>query len=298
MKKVMLGLISSALLLNACGGGGSSSTGVSSGSSGSSTSAVSLYFTDDASIYPAVNVKVYEVNLCSDNQCNQKVNLFKDQNGLTTNLAKLNGVLQYINTSNIPQGTYNRLEVIMDQKLTITDQQNVNHDAVFTPMQEKPNKPNVVQCDNTSQKCYIRFNGAVQPFASGNQKLVIDFVLKEFEVNTTTNPWQVYEVKMKPLTPDEMKGKNYENKLYVKVQSVNMQNNNYNFTASWMNKTYTINVNQNTKCEINNQKYTGTQCLTYIQPNMCVEVKVQEDPATTTTLTAIKLEQENIDKCK
>jgi hypothetical protein len=55
---------------------------------------------------------------------------------------------------------------------------------------------------------------------------------------------------------------------------------------------------QNTQCEINKQKYTGTQCLTYIQPNMCVEVKVQEDPATTTTLTAIELEQEDSKKCK
>jgi hypothetical protein len=31
---------------------------------------------------------------------------------------------------------------------------------------------------------------------------------------------------------------------------------------------------------------------------MCVEVKVQEDPATTITLTAIKLEQEDSKKCK
>jgi hypothetical protein len=55
---------------------------------------------------------------------------------------------------------------------------------------------------------------------------------------------------------------------------------------------------QNTKREVNKQKYTGTQCLTYIQPNMCVKVKVQEDPATTTTLTAITVEQKNSKKCK
>jgi hypothetical protein len=138
-----------------CGGGGGS--GGSGGSSPSGSGSVSLYFTDDASMYPEILVKVYEVSLCSDNACQQKVSLFTSQQGLQVDLAKLNGVYQYITTTNIPQGTYNRLEVVMDKNLTITDQ-NGPHQAIFVPMQEKPNKPNTVQC-NTDGKCYIRFNG-------------------------------------------------------------------------------------------------------------------------------------------
>jgi hypothetical protein len=258
-----------------CGGGGG-------GSSSSGSSSVSLYFTDDASVYPEILVKVYEVNLCSDNVCQQKVSLFTNQQGLQVDLAKLNGVYQYITTTNIPQGTYNRLEVVMDKNLTITDQ-NGSHQAIFVPMQEKPNKPNTVQCA-IDGKCYIRFNGTVQPFAMG--KLVVDFVLKEFEVNTSANPWQVTEVKMKPLTPQGVRDK--DRGVYIKVQSVGTNS----FTGTWMGKTYTVNTTQNTTCKINGINYSGSECINQITQGMCLEVKVQEDPATSDVLTAVKIESE------
>lgn len=103
-------------------------------------------------------------------------------------------------------------------------------------------------------------------------KLVVDFVLKEFEVNTSTNPWQVYEVKMKPLTPQETAGKT--NEIHLIVQNTSTQNNN--FTGTRMGKTYTVNLIQTTACEINHVYYPASQCLTQIQQGMCVEVKVQE----------------------
>lgn len=236
-------------------------------------------------------VKVYEVNLCSDNQCQNKVKLFTNQQGLEVDLSKLNGILQYINTANIPQETYNRLEVILDKNLTIIDGSGVSHSAIFTPMQEKPNKPNTVQCDNANNKCYIRFNGTVQPFAMG--KLVVDFQLKEFEVkesNEPTTPWQVTEVKMMPLTPQTNKYK-----VYLSVQSVNSQNNT--ITGTWMGKTYTVNISSNTVCEINGTNYQGTNCTGQIQSGMCIEVKATTDPSSSNTLTATEIEVEDPDKC-
>jgi hypothetical protein len=264
-----------------CGGGGG-------GSSSSGSSSVSLYFTDDASVYPEILVKVYEVNLCSDNVCQQKVSLFTSQQGLQVDLAKLNGVYQYITTTNIPQGTYNRLEVVMDKNLTITDQGGQQHQAIFVPMQEKPNKPNTVQCA-IDGKCYIRFNGTVQPFATG--RLVVDFDLKEFEVNAHTNPWQVTEVKMKPLTPQSVQDK--DRKVYIKVQSVGTNS----FTGTWMGRTYTVYITQNTTCKIGNTNYSGSGCINQITHGMCLEVKMQEDPATSNVLNAIKIESEDQAKC-
>ena len=119
MKKVLAGALVFGAFLVSCGGGGGGGSGTSSNSS------IPVYFTDDMSNYPSVLVKVYEVNLCSDNDCQKKVNLFTSQQGLQTDLAKLKGVLQYITTANIPQGTYNRLEVVMDKNLTITDSSNI-----------------------------------------------------------------------------------------------------------------------------------------------------------------------------
>jgi hypothetical protein len=270
-------------LIFSCGGGGGGG-----GSSSSGTSSVSLYFTDDASVYPEILVKVYEVNLCSDNLCQQKVSLFTNQQGLQVDLAKLNGVYQYITTTNIPQGTYNRLEVVMDKNLTITEQNGQQHQAIFVPMQEKPNKPNTVQC-TTDEKCYIRFNGIVQPFATG--RLVVDFDLKEFKVDPSKNPWWVTEVKVMPLTPQSVQDK--DRKVYIKVQSVG----EVSLTGKWMGKTYTVYITQNTTCEIGNTTQSGTACIDLITQGMCLEVKVQEDPATSNVLNAVKIESEKQAKC-
>ncbi len=214
------------------------------------------------------------------------MNLFTSQQGLEVDLSKLNGILQYISTANIPQGTYNRLEVVMDRNLKIVDSSGQSHDAVFMPMQEKPNKPNTVQCPDSSNRCYIRYNGIVQPFAMS--KLVVDFQLKEFEVDESTTPWRVTEVKMMPLTPQTNKYK-----VYLMVQS--SQNNT--ITGTWMGKTYTVNISSNTVCKINGTNYPGTNCTSQIQSGMCIEVKAYQDPSSSNTLTATEIEVEDPDKC-
>ncbi len=276
-------VVSLGFLFVACGGGSGT------GGGGSQTGSVSLYFTDTpADVYSSVLVKVYEVNLCSDYQCQNKVNLFTNQQGLEVDLSKLKGILQYINTSNIPQATYNRLEVVMDKNLTIVDGSGNSHAAIFTPMQEKPNKPNTVQCDS---RCYIRFNGTVQPFSTG--KLIVDFKLKDFDVNQSATPWQVTEVKMMPLTPQDSMPTYY--KVYLTVQSVNSQNNT--ITGTWMGKTYTVNITQGTVCEINGVYYSGTNCTAQINSNMCLEIKSNADLTSSSTLTAVKIETENPQKC-
>lgn len=272
------------MFLFSCGGGGGGIT--------PPASSVSLYFTDNMGVYPSILAKVYEVNLCSDQQCQQKVNLFSNQQGLEVDLAKLNGILQYITTTSIPQGTYNRLEVVMDKNLTVTDSSNQTHPAVFSPMQERTNKPNTVQCD--AQKCYIRFNGTVNPFATG--KLIVDFVLKDFVVNTSVNPWQITEVSVQPTNPNSAPLPSpYYWKLYVNVQNVNTQTNS--FSGVWFGKNYQINLSSLYKCEINKVYYPPQTCINYIQSGMCIEVKGQADPATSSNITALEVETENSYKC-
>ncbi|MFN3598575.1 MAG: DUF4382 domain-containing protein [Aquificaceae bacterium] len=269
-------------LLGGCGGGGSTADG------STNTVSLSLFFTDSpADAYSSVLVKVYEVNLCSDNQCQSKVTIFSNSQGLEVDLSKLRGLLQYINTSNIQNQTYNRLEVVMDKNMSITDASGNDHPAIFTPMQEKPNKPNTVQCDNT--RCYIRFNGTVQPSSTG--RLVVDFVLKDFDVDESTNPWQVREVKMMPLKPQSYPQGYW--KIYITAQGVQ----NSAITGTWINRTYTINVDQNTLCEVKGAYHLGTACLNHIQSGMCIEVKTDSDPANSTSLGAIKIETERSYKC-
>ena len=124
MRRALLigAVLSAGVYLYGCGGGGG-------GSTTGSTTPVLLYFTDDASIYPVVEVTIHEVNLCKDPTCTDKVNLFQSADGLSIDLTNLNGVLQYVDTSNVPAGSYPRLEIVLSQNATICDNSGVCHDA-------------------------------------------------------------------------------------------------------------------------------------------------------------------------
>ncbi|GEM_PF-851983 len=272
------------ILAYSCGGG-----------SGTSTTPVALYFTDDASIYPVVEITYYEVNLCQDPACTNKVNLFSDQNGVTVDLTNLNGVLQYIGSANVPEGSYPRLEVILARDATICDNSGNCYNAVFTEMDEKPTRPNVVNCpagltdQNGNQLCYIRFNGVINPTASS--KLVLDFNLKDFEVNTNTTPWQIEEVKVSPITPSG----EHRYEMYAVLQSVDTTNSS--ISVDWNGNTFDIAVNGDTKCEIADTYYYGQDCLNQLPSNICLEIKVDKDPATSTDLTAVEIETKSSKKC-
>jgi len=77
------------------------------------------------------------------------------------------------------------------------------------------------------------------------------------------------------------------------VQSVGTNS----FTGTWMGRTYTVYITQNTTCEIGNTNYSGSGCINQITQGMCLEVKVQEDPATSNVLNAVKIESEDQAKC-
>ncbi len=293
VKKLLLpAVVSAVLLAYSCGGGSTSGD----------SAPVSLYFTDaPANLFPVVEVTVYEVNLCSDPACTDRVNLFSDPNGVTIDLTDLNGVLQYIDTVNIPQGSYARLEIVLDQKARICDNSGTCSEAVFTEMDEKPQKPNEVNCPpgftgaNGNQLCYIRYSGAINPFVDG--KLVVDFDLKGFEVSWSDahGHWHIDEVKVKPLTPSERKHHEYE--MYAIVDTVDTTTDS--FSARWRGSLYTVNLTADTKCEISDVYYSDpASCLSQLQSGMCVEIETLDDPSTTDTITAREIEvKDSSEKC-
>ncbi len=272
----------------------------SCGGGGAGSSPVALYFTDvPGDQFSSVEVTVYEVNLCKDPACTDKVNLFRDTSGVKVDLKKLSAVLQYVDTVNIPAGNYSRLEIVLGQNVTI----NGTQPAKFTHMDEKPTKPNEVNCPpgftdaNGNQLCYIRYNGVVNPTSSG--QLVIDFSLKEFEVKTTTTPWSITEVKVTPLTPAQIKASSKSYEIYAVISSIGTNS----ITVDWRGTPYTVNIDPNiTKCEINSIEYKpgSNPCSASLfsnSVNSCVEIKSIEDPSSNNTLTAKEIEVKSSDKC-
>jgi hypothetical protein len=258
-----------------------------------------LYFTDTpGDQFPSVEVTVHEVNLCSDHDCMNKVPF--DTGIVTVDLAGLNGILQYITTTGIPLGTYNRLEVVLDRAATITDDADQEHTAYFSSVISNPNQPNEVQCpSDLVGQCTIKFNGTVQPFAMG--ELIIDFVLKEFEVeetpcsDVTTDPdsWCITEVKMKPLTPAEV-----ADGLLFKIVGTVVSESDTSITVRTDTGDYTVNLTESTVCEIDDGEVVGvSDCLSGLEPEMCLEITTPDDPAETMTLTAGELEAEDLSDC-
>ena len=268
-------------------------------SSNDSEKGLPLYFTDTpGDQFPSVEVTVHEVNLCSDHDCMNKVPF--DTGIVTVDLAGLNGILQYITTAEIPAGTYNRLEVVLDRAATVTDDTDQEHAVYFSSVISNPNQPNEVQCPpDLEGQCAIKFNGTVQPFAMG--KLIIDFVLKEFEVedtpcpDVTTDPdsWCITDVKMKPLTPAEV-----ADGLLFKIVGTVVSESDASITVRTNTGDYTVNLTESTVCEINGGEVVGvSDCLAVLEPEMCLEVMTLDDPAETTTLTASQLEPEDFSDC-
>ncbi len=290
-RKVLLGgaLFTSALYFYSCGG------------TSSSPQNVDLYLTDaPAENFPSIIVNVKEVSLCNTgtNTCHS---LYKSSTGINVDLTQLNGVMHYVGSSTVPSGNYNRLQVRISQYATVVDNQGNQNDAVFNPESinqngRMQNIPNTVQCDQNTQECVISFNGAVNPFAMG--KLIVDFVIKDMEIDTTTTPWQITKLRMKPLTPkseDDIKNVHYE--FYATITDIDSANNTV--TASWKNTNYSVSLTDTTVCEVNDVNYIGaSNCIAQLQTNYCAEFKVKEDPAQNTNLTAIEIEVKGQGECK
>ncbi len=285
-KRLLIGgaFLASAIYMYSCGG------------TSTAPQSVDLYLTDaPAQDFPSIIVNVKEVSLCNTgtDTCNP---LYKSTEGINVDLTQLNGVLHYVGSAQVPEGTYNRLKVVISNTASVTDNQGNTNQAVFNPQSINQNIPNTVHCDQNAGECVINFNGAVQPFAMG--KLIVDFVLKDMEIDTSSNPWRIVKLKMKPITPkseDDIKDVYYE--FYANIENIDSANGS--ISVSWKNTNYTVNLTDKTVCEINDTNYIGaSNCLPQLQTNYCAEIKVNEDPGKNTTLTAIEIELKGQGKCE
>jgi hypothetical protein len=259
-----------------------------------------LYVTDvPGDQFPIVEITLFDVNLCYEHLCQETESLFHSDAGLTIDLVGLDGVLQYLTTSNIPDGTYNRLELVLGEMATITDGAGSPHPAYFAPMHSNPNKPNEVLCPSgLVDRCVIRFNGAIQPFSMG--KFVIDFDLKNVEVDMVpcagiADPasWCVTQVKMHPLTPsDADNGSAF--KIFGEVVEL--------FPAAfslWSDgQNYMVDLHGGTLCQINGSEGIGiASCLSLLVVGMCVGVTTHEDPFTSSHLGGLRVVSADVSHC-
>lgn len=196
-KALLAGAIFMGIIAYNCGGGGGGTT--------STLSALDLYITDaqaDVNPLSSLEVTLYSIDLCRDTACNDTVNVFSSNTGVTINLTNLEGVLHYIATAQVPQEQFEAMKIEVAQSGTVV------YDGITGSFSLKSGEN--VSCDDTTQRCSIVVTGAVNPAV--NNKLLVDFDLKNFQLdcdvdqanNTVSCTVQSMVVVARPETPQNI----------------------------------------------------------------------------------------------
>ncbi len=159
-------------LLSSCHGGGGNNGGTSS-------SAVGLYLTDDvSSLFSQVTATI------------DKVQLLNSGSGATcdvlttptaVDIAQLANVIQLVNIAQCPAVPYNRIHIEFEKAVVLTSAPTgTTSPCSFISFKDAGNTPNALSCSETT--CSLDINGAVNVIADDQNKLALDFNLKDFDV--------------------------------------------------------------------------------------------------------------------
>lgn len=277
-KKALLAgaiFVSSILAYN-CGGGGG-------GTASTGMTTLDVYATDaPPQNLTSFEVKVYTIALCNDIECNTVEPIFYNPEGSQINLTDLDGTLLYLDTSNVPSGTYPAVKVEIDKNATAV----INGET----------KSYTINCKSENAEGNCEFKIPINLDITQSGKLILDFNLSQatFENSTVEN----FEVK--PLNPDQVRTRKYKYKIYAELISVN---NTGEITFSWRGETYTAKVGNTSACEIeiNDQEdyLIGNECidqLINLPAGTCMKLKLSGDPSQTTP-TVLELETKESNKC-
>jgi len=259
-----------------------------------------VYITDapaDINLLSSLEVTLYSIDLCRDTACNDTVNVFSSNTGVTIDLTNLEGVLHYIDTAQVPQEQFQAMKIEVAQSETVV----YEGIAGSFSLQSGEN----VSCDDTAQRCSVVVTGAINPAI--NNKLLVDFDLKNFQLdcnvdqtnNTVSCTVTSMAVVARPETPQNITNRfKFEMYAIIDPQQINAQNQ---FSFQWRNKTYTAQIGDNTICEIKDMNYIGADCISQLQQfntPVCLELKLVGDPAQADIIQdVVKFEVKSPKKC-
>lgn len=192
-------LISAVAVIYSCGGGGG-------GGGGTETGKTALFITDDpADSFDAVKLKITQVQLENTGTGDFCVlfNPTNAQSPLPVNLTELNNVLLLLSEINCKQESFNRLRIDFNQDV-IVGKGDISSICQLTSFKQQgsSNVPNVVHCDNKGN-CFVEINGAVNVLANQFNKIALDFVLKDSDVENFPNSNCTVTFKTSPINASE-----------------------------------------------------------------------------------------------
>lgn len=184
-------MVAVAAFLYSCGGGSAPSTGT-----------VSLFAADDISGFEQVAAVINGVSLLNTGS-GASCDLLVEPAAM--DVAELSDEILLLNVADCPSRSYNRIRIVFKKSVTLTDATGTQT-CEFVSYKDSAGQPNVLNC-TADGTCTLDVNGAVNVFANQNEKLALDFILKDFEVTGFPNPGCQVTMKVSPLNASGMMGK-------------------------------------------------------------------------------------------
>ena len=272
------------LILIGCGGGGGGTT--------TESGTVALFVTDNLEDYDHVITTITGVEILHTGS-GASCSILSE--AVTLDIAELSSEFLLLDLTSCATGQFNRIRVEMSSTVELTLNEITDEECTFTSYKDNENKPNVLQCNGDT--CSMEINGMVNVVVRQNTSLVLDFDLKEFEVENLGEPECTVTMKVEPLNANDIDDKkNKGNKESIKGVISDLDSTNQTFTLTKNKNIFTVlysDVNQEGIDDLltfaqDNQLKTKVRCSAIdLTSNECTasEIYVQVE-GTVSNLTA------------
>lgn len=214
--------------LTACGGGGGGST--------TASGTVALFVTDNLEEFNQVTTTITGVEILHTGS-GASCSILSDP--VTLDIAELSSEFLLLDLTHCAAGQFNRIRVDMDRNVELTLNEITDEECTFTSYKDNENKPNVLQCNGDT--CSMEINGMVNVVVRKSTSLVLDFDLKEFEVENFGEPGCGVTMKVEPLNANDVDDKkNRGNRESIKGIISNLDSTNKTFTLTKKKDIFTV----------------------------------------------------------
>lgn len=225
-------VLSSVLLFNSCGGSG---TGSGNDQSLLPVSDVGVSFTADGSKFKHLVATVEEIQIL-----NTVAGTACDVIAVPTkiDIADLAKVIQFANIAGCPEGTYNKIEIELDKSVQLMSASSGSTASLFsacslTSYKDQGNVVHPLEC--SGPLCSFEIDGTIKVIESENNKLAIDFNLKDFDVANSGDPSTcAVTVKASHLDGMEMNARAHPEAIIGLVSDLTVTNRTFNLVrGAW-----------------------------------------------------------------
>ena len=208
-------------ILYSCDGGNGSVT---------SPGTVALYLADDLSLYSNVTATINRIQLVNTGMGASCDVLTAP---VAINIAELHDVMQLVAVAQCVPGNYNRVRIEFDRNARlISGPTGTGSPCTFASYREQGqgNQPKTLNCDPGGNRCILDINGAVNVLASGSNKQVLDFDLKNFEVSGLGGPACAMTMMVSPISAGHMHDRGYREAVTGLISGLSITNRTFDLT--------------------------------------------------------------------